>query len=842
MKQILMIMFLFLYTFLNATIINVPTDQTTIQAAINVAVNGDTILVMPGTYVENISFNGKLITVGSLFLTTQDTTYISSTIIDGNSSGSVVIFNNSENSASILVGFTIKNGNSTWGGGIHCEEASPSLNNLYIVNNYADYGGGILCNVNADITLSHLTIAGNNADVGGGIYCYQSNPTLEKVLLSSNTATIFGGGLFCYDNANFNIENVTMTNNSAGTSGGAIYCSDSYPDLVNSILWDNIPEEIFLTSGGTVTATYSDIEGGLTGTGNIDEDPLFVNPGNGDYHLQPTSPCIDAGDPASPLDIDGTVVEMGAYYFNSYNGPIWHVSTTGSDLTGNGTEQFPFSTIQHGIDVSADSDTVLVQPGTYEENINYNGKLITVASLFLTTLDTIYISQTIIGGETLESVVTFENGEDSTSVLTGLIITGNSQVEYGGGIYCKDSSPSLENVTIKVNSATYGGGIYCEDSSPSLENVILAGNASLVYGGGIYCEGSSPSLENVQITNNFSFDLGGGIFCYNGSDPTLKNITLSDNSAANNGGGIYCVSGAHPTLINSILLNNFPQEIFLNLWGSVTVNYTNIEGGWTGTGNIDSDPLFVDPDNGDYHLQRFSPCIDTGDPVSPLDPDGTNSDMGAHYYDQILNPFPPIVDFISDFINGYSPATINFTDTSEQGSLAINEWYWDFGDGNNSSLQDPAHEYTLPGIYTVSLTVIDDNDSTDIETKIDYITVFGNDPPAATANVQITISEDNAVINWDAVNTTIYSDPIQPDGYIVLNYQDPYSEFTFLSFTPTTTYTHSYVGQYIDKMFYKIITVVDMSREGIEYLKSLNNSHNKVKWTEVKRNIYEKRK
>ena len=311
MKQILMIMFLFLYTFLNATIINVPTDQTTIQAAINVAVNGDTILVMPGTYVENISFNGKLITVGSLFLTTQDTTYISSTIIDGNSSGSVVIFNNSENSASILVGFTIKNGNSTWGGGIHCEEASPSLNNLYIVNNYADYGGGILCNVNADITLSHLTIAGNNADVGGGIYCYQSNPTLEKVLLSSNTATIFGGGLFCYDNANFNIENVTMTNNSAGTSGGAIYCSDSYPDLVNSILWDNIPEEIFLTSGGTVTATYSDIEGGLTGTGNIDEDPLFVNPGNGDYHLQPTSPCIDAGD---PNDNSGDVrIDMGAY-------------------------------------------------------------------------------------------------------------------------------------------------------------------------------------------------------------------------------------------------------------------------------------------------------------------------------------------------------------------------------------------------------------------------------------------------------------------------------------------------------------------------------------------------
>ncbi|MCK4654592.1 MAG: hypothetical protein KAU01_09100, partial [Candidatus Cloacimonetes bacterium] len=64
------------------------------------------------------------------------------------------------------------------------------------------------------------------------------------------------------------------------------------------------------------TATYSDIEDGWTGTGNINSDPMFVNPGSGDYHLQSTSPCIDAGDPASPLDPDSTVADMGAYYFH----------------------------------------------------------------------------------------------------------------------------------------------------------------------------------------------------------------------------------------------------------------------------------------------------------------------------------------------------------------------------------------------------------------------------------------------------------------------------------------------------------------------------------------------
>ena len=99
-----------LFSFLHATIINIPADQPSIQAGIDAAVNTDTVLVQPGTYIENINYNGKLITVGSLFLTTQDSTYISSTIIDGNSSGRVVTFTNDENSSAVLCGFTITNG------------------------------------------------------------------------------------------------------------------------------------------------------------------------------------------------------------------------------------------------------------------------------------------------------------------------------------------------------------------------------------------------------------------------------------------------------------------------------------------------------------------------------------------------------------------------------------------------------------------------------------------------------------------------------------------------------------------------------------------------------------
>ncbi|MCK4654976.1 MAG: hypothetical protein KAU01_11095, partial [Candidatus Cloacimonetes bacterium] len=315
------LVFFILSILLSATIINVPGDQPTIQEGINVAVDSDTVLVQPDTYFENIDYNGKNITVASLFLTTQNTTYISQTVIDGNQNGSVVIFNSGEDSTAVLTGFTITNGyaianyggggiylnntnpklinliisnNSTIydGGGIRGNGSSPSLVNVKITCNSASYGGGILlCNSNS--TLENVTITGNSAVIGGGgIDFFTCSPSLENVSIIGNSAGDKGGGIYfelpCLPNlvnviiadnsadlgggiyswaSNPNLINVTLSSNSADFGGG-IYCFDSNPSLVNCILWNDSPEEIYFGedfSPNSVTISYSDIQGGEAG-------------------------------------------------------------------------------------------------------------------------------------------------------------------------------------------------------------------------------------------------------------------------------------------------------------------------------------------------------------------------------------------------------------------------------------------------------------------------------------------------------------------------------------------------------------------------------------------------
>ena len=175
---------------------------------------------------------------------------------------------------------------------------------------------------------------------------------------------------------------------------------------------------------------------------------------------------------------------------------------------------FPGNRIQTVIEDASDNDVIVVHEGTYVENIDFNGKSITVKSS--DPNDPTVVAATIIDGGWAGSVVTFESEEKSTSVLSGFTIKNGSTERRGGGIYCiYSSSPTITNCTISGNSAgDDGGGIYC-----------------------IYY--SSPTITNCTISGNSAGDDGGGIYCCSYSSPTISDCTISGNLAGGNGGGIY---------------------------------------------------------------------------------------------------------------------------------------------------------------------------------------------------------------------------------------------------------------------------------------------------------------
>jgi len=304
---------------------------TSIQAAINDAADGDTVLVHDGTYVENINFLGKAITVKSV-------NGAASTIINGNGTGSAVTFSSGEGSGSVLDGFTITNGgtNASLGGGIGCYSSSPIITNCIITGNRAYHGGGIDCESNSSPTIINCTISGNTGYVGGGIFCKSgSSPTITNCKISGNTGTAHSGAIGCDSGGNPIISNCILSGNTAGAgggiysylsspiitnctisgntatnNGGGIYCEPtSSASVKNTILWGDVPNEIYLAAGSSITVTYSDVDqDGYEGSnGNVRQDPLFVDPADGDFSLQLTSPCIDAGtsDGAPPTDMKG---------------------------------------------------------------------------------------------------------------------------------------------------------------------------------------------------------------------------------------------------------------------------------------------------------------------------------------------------------------------------------------------------------------------------------------------------------------------------------------------------------------------------------------------------------
>jgi hypothetical protein len=642
----------------------------TIQHSINISSNHDSIIVMNGRYVENIVYSGKNLFISSYFHFSGDTLDIQNTIIDGDSAGTVVTFNGFEDSTAILNGFTITNGASHWyGGGINCNRASPIISFNIIKENYDTHSGAIHCmfanpritkNIirdnfvtewaggidcyESDPEISNNIIINNTAMGlwgGGGIYCMSSNPSIKNNVIVNNQA-IYGAGILLRNRSNPEIINNTICFNHATDAGGGIYVfgyGGGNAIVKNSIIWGNSAVQSGDQIEGDLFASYCDIQGGWNGPGNIDSDPMFRDTSNYDYRLM----SVDCGYPENSLCID-----VGHYdIFDSLLDCSWGLGIQRSDLGayGGGSDSphighiinIPgdFATIQEGITWSYDGDTVLIHPGIYGENINFSGHNITMGSLFLTTGDTAYISNTIIDGDSSGTVVTFNGGENNSAQLIGLTIQ-NGADENGGGIACYYSDPLISNNVINNNYSTRGGGIYCLSCDMTIINNRFVGNRAN-FGGGTYADSSNHTIQNNLFFENSAFmgagiyfrysspivnlnlivsnsaSEGGGIFAIY-SQGTIDKNTIYSNFASLYGGGFYSYRDEGTVISNCIFWNDSStsgDEIYYTSTPP-TIIYCDVEGGWNGQGNINLHPLFCDPDVMDFTLRENSPCIGSG--------------------------------------------------------------------------------------------------------------------------------------------------------------------------------------------------------------------------------------
>ena len=298
----------------------------TIQKGINHSKDGDSVLVYAGTYVENIDFTGKKISVigENKFRT----------IIDGDSSGTVVTIESGEDSTTLLKAFMIRNGIAKNGGGIKItNKSNPVINHVIVHDNRSHTnGGGIYIN-NARASISNTIIRGNNSDgVAGGLYIGEgAEVTVSYAQIINNVAAVRGGGIFVrkhttsfnlkyalishnssYEGggigswyASSNLSNITFVgNNSTTNRGHAIFLRDgAQMVLENSIVMGTESNVIYLEDPeSSLSATYSMIEKGWEGEGNIIADPLFCNLEIGNhisqinnYSLWENSPCLGTG-------------------------------------------------------------------------------------------------------------------------------------------------------------------------------------------------------------------------------------------------------------------------------------------------------------------------------------------------------------------------------------------------------------------------------------------------------------------------------------------------------------------------------------------------------------------
>jgi len=570
-----------------------------LQDALSVAVSGDEIWVAEGIYIPDRSLanpNGSGDRAATFHLKTGVGIYggfpsggglrddrdpnAYKTILSGDLNGDDIGFtNNADNSyhvaralgtdaTAILDGFIITAGNANGsgmdgdGGGMSNYQGSATLVNCTFTGNFTKKRGGAIANKQSNLIVANCMFTGNSADnAGGGIFNQNSDPTIINCTFIDNSAGIFGGGIHNCSASNETLVNCTITGNSAGDYGGGISNDFSGSAVANCVLWGNTApngSQISVRSGSSLAVSYCCLQGYQSaiyndgssslswGLGNIADNPM-LKPDN--YHIQASSPCIDAGDPGldytGQTDIDGEARVMGQcvdigsdevfilVYYVDDDAP-GDPGPGDPDISGpleNGSPPHPFDSIQEAIDAVLDEEaTINVLDGTYtglgNHDIDFYGKAITLRSLNGP-------ANCVIDCEGSGRGFDFHSGETQQTIVAGFTIT-NGQADFGGAIRCVNSSPQIANCVISDNNPdgiwTEGDGAWIIGNTQVISNN-LTGDGTLqmepntiinMHDSHIFCDLSGPGTIQVNIHTELIIGGDAVVDLYNPDDPNAN--------------------------------------------------------------------------------------------------------------------------------------------------------------------------------------------------------------------------------------------------------------------------------------------------------------------------------
>ena len=607
-----------------------------LRAQITAAVAGDTITFGPtvtGTITltsGEIDF-GKNLTImgpgaGVLAVDGGHTAMVAGSRIFGITGGTVAIS-----------GLTIQNGAapndgapfSASGGGIALSGGTLALTGCTLSGNASPNGNGGGVFNGGTLMLTDCTLTNNRAPsangYGGAVFNSTGTATLTGCVLAGNGAA--GGGA-CENNAGatLTLTGCTLTGNTA-QPGGGVYNVGTVT-LTDDILYGDTGGEI-ARFGGTLTATYCDVQqasGVFAGTGNLNADPLFVSaPAGGPYdlHLQPGSPCFQAGvDRAPPRDHDGqpygSPPTLGAYEITGQVGQGYVVTNANDSGSGSLRAAVAYADANAGAIVTFDP-TVFPAGGPLQTITLTTGELditqdatITGPGAGVLAVDGNASSRIfgITGGTVAISGLTIQNGAapnagtpffgtggavsitaGATVTLAGCTVAGSSDVYSTGGGVANSGTLTLTDCTLSGNSGT--GGAVFSDGTLTATGCAFFGNTA-ANGGGIFAQGLT-TVTGCTFSGNTGTSSGGAVFNQAGA------MTLTDDVLYGDGGG-EAVNDTSPA----------------GSGGTLTATYCDIQqasGVFAGTGNLNADPLFVSAPAGgpyDLHLQPGSPCFQAG--------------------------------------------------------------------------------------------------------------------------------------------------------------------------------------------------------------------------------------